>query len=156
MEHFRVALFGHRALSEYKRLEGHLRDALHDLIRRGLTLEVLIGRNGEFDAFAASIVKRLMHAVGKECLSLTLILPYPKANRKELASYYDDIQIPECLNGIHPKQAIRARNHWMVENCDLVVGYVEREHGGAYEALCYAERIGKPILRLREAEHDWR
>ena len=39
-------------------------------------------------------------------------------------------------------------SRWMIEKCDLTVCYVEREFGGAYTALKYAERLGKDIIHL--------
>ena len=31
------------------------------------------------------------------------------------------------------KAAIEKRNRWLAENCDLMIGYIKRESGGAYK-----------------------
>lgn len=59
---------------------------------------------------------------------------------------YDDVIIPQELIGIHYKKAITARNRWMIENSDIVIGYTIRDYGGAYSALKYSERLKKKIF----------
>ena len=62
--------------------------------------------------------------------------------------YYDSIIIPDCLYRAHPKAAITLKNRWMVENSDLVITYVKRNKGGAYEAMQYAEKKGKRVINI--------
>ncbi len=45
---------------------------------------------------------------------------------------------------------IRKRNQCMIERADLVIIYVKHFSGGAYQAMRYAEKIGKKILNLAE------
>ena len=66
------------------------------------------------------------------------------------AKYYDSIIIPEYTKRTHPKCAITKRNRWMVEQADLFVCYVERQEGGAYTAMKYAEKLGINIINLAE------
>lgn len=56
-EIYRVALFGHRDFNAHRQLEERLVPLLEDLTRRKPFLEIHIGRDGEFDVFAASIVR---------------------------------------------------------------------------------------------------
>jgi hypothetical protein len=63
---------------------------------------------------------------------------------------YDDVIIPDVLAGVHPKSAITKRNRWMVENSDFIIAYVLRDHGGAYSAVKYANKIGCPVKNLCE------
>ena len=81
---------------------------------------------------------------------MTLVLPYMNKDIAYYEQYYDSILIPACLSRIHPKGAITKRNRWMVEECDLLVCYVEHESGGAYAALQYARKMGKEIINLAE------
>ncbi len=147
---YRVALFGHRDLRVQRAVEEHLFPILCDLIRTKEYVEFYIGRNGEFDTFVASVIKRVQNFVGNANNDMTLVLPYVEKDIIYYEEYYDRIVIPDCVSGIHPKGAITRRNRWMVEECDLFVCYVERESGGAYTALKYARRLGKNIVNLAE------
>jgi len=48
------------------------------------------------------------------------------------------------------KGAITKRNRFMVEQCDLVIAWVNHEGGGAYDALKYAKKLHKDIINLCE------
>ena len=153
-EGYRVVLFGHRDFSGHRMLEERLPPLLKELISAKPFVEIYIGRNGEFDRYAASIVKRVQKAVGKEHSELICVLPYLQKDVEHYADYYDTVMIPECIGRAHPKGAITKRNRWMVEQADLFVCYVERERGGAYAALKYAKRLGKPVLNLADKRFD--
>ena len=62
--------------------------------------------------------------------------------------YYDEIVIPKAIGKAHPKAAITLRNRWMVDTADLVIAYIEHEQGGAYEAVKYANTLGKRVINL--------
>ena len=147
---YRVVLFGHRDFGQHKLLEEYLYPLLKDLIREKSFVEIYIGRNGEFDVYAASIVKRIQQEIGKENSELICVLPYRGKYTEYYEKYYDSVIIPECISKSHPKGAITKRNRWMVEQTDLYVCYVEREKGGAYNALKYARMLGKQIVNLAE------
>lgn len=57
------------------------------------------------------------------------------------------VTIPD-IGRPHPKVAITLRNQWMVDAADLVIAYVENSSGGAYKAMAYAEKTGKPVINL--------
>ena len=149
---YRVALFGHRDFCGHRTLEEHLYPLLKDLIRTKPFVEVYIGRNGEFDLYAATIVKRVQGAVGNDRSQLICVLPYPAKDMKYYEEYYDDVMIPECIEKAHSKGAIAKRNRWMVEQADLIVCYVERQEGGAYTALKYAVKLGKQTINLAKKD----
>ena len=132
MDVFTVSLFGHREVSDLKKFEEKLITIVNDLLSEKRYVVFFIGRNGEFDEYAASVIKRVQNKYGKENSNLTLILPYAVADIEYYDKYYDDIIIPEELSGVHPKLKITLRNKWMAENCALVICYIEREEGGAY------------------------
>ena len=58
--------------------------------------------------------------------------------------------IPECVEKVHRKGAITKRNRWMVEQADIFICYVEKEEGGAYAALEYAQKLNKQIINLAD------
>lgn len=153
MDIYNVTFFGHRNFCIERKTEERLYAIVRDLILTKPYVDFFVGRNGDFDIFAASVVKRAQNAFGHDNSSLTLVLPYAQKDIEYYAQYYDNVMIPECIEKTHPKGAITKRNRWMAEACDLFICYVERESGGAYEAMKYAERIGKNIIDLAyEAE----
>ena len=151
---YRVVLFGHRDFYGQRTLDDRLYPLLKDLLRTKPFVEIYIGRNGDFDIYAATVVKRVQDAMGKANSEFICVLPYPEKDIEYYEKYYDNVMIPECIGRTHPKGAITKRNRWMVEQADLFVCYVEREEGGAYTAMKYAKKLDKPIINLAEKESD--
>ena len=56
---YRVAMFGHRDFYSHRQLEERLIPILQDLIRKKKFIEIYMGRDGEFDTYAATLVKRV-------------------------------------------------------------------------------------------------
>ena len=79
---------------------------------------------------------------------MTLVLPYKVRDIAYFEKYYDDVIIYEGEERIHPKAAITRRNEWMIENCDLLVCFVEHNKGGAYKAMRHAEKLGIKTINL--------
>ena len=111
----------------------------------------MIGRNGGFDEYVASVIKFVQREVGKDNNDMTLVLPYTVANLEYYEKYYDSIVIPDNVDGVHPKFAITIKNRWVVEQSDLVIVNVERNKGGAM-AMKYAEKLNKKIINLANKE----
>ncbi len=148
MELLQVALFGH-SIYNNPEADARLAELVDTLTREHEFVEFYIGRHGDFDIAAASTVKRVRANHGLDNASMTLVLPYHTANDAYYADYYDDLAYP-LSSRTHFKAAITKRNEWMVEQADLVIVLVERESGGAYTAMRYAERLGKRIINLVE------
>lgn len=148
MEKYTVALFGHRDLNAHELVERRLYPILKELMQTMSYVEFYIGRNGEFDTFVASIIKRAQKMFGSENSELILILPYRKKDIEFYEQYYNTVIIPDDISKVHPKQAITERNRWMIERCDLLICYTEHESGGAYTALKYAQKLGKASINL--------
>lgn len=66
MINFTVSLFGHREIGDLRQLENKLFPIVKNLIRENSYVTFLLGRNGEFDEYAASVIKRAQSDVGKE------------------------------------------------------------------------------------------
>ena len=152
MQIYRIVLFGHRDLNDQRKVEEGLTNILKELLQSEEYIEIYIGRNGEFDVFAASVVKRVMKALGNGKIGMTLVLPYPDKDIEYYYDYYDSVMIPECIGKTHPKGAITKRNKWMVEEADLVICFIEREQGGAYSAYKYAQKQGIEIINLANCD----
>ena len=151
MDIYTVALFGHREISDLRGLEEAITPVIEDVISTHSYVSFLIGRNGEFDEYTASVIKRVRKKMGEESSELTLVLPYRVADIDYYEGYYDGVMIPEGLFSAHPKAKIELRNRYMVEMADFVIAYVERSEGGAYRALKYAEKLKKKTVNLKKS-----
>ena len=76
MNIYTVSLFGHREIESLRELENRLVPIITELLRTKIYVSFLIGRNGEFDEFAASVIKSVRKRLGIENCDLTLVLPY--------------------------------------------------------------------------------
>lgn len=150
MDIFRVAFFGHKEIDHVPELERKLAPILKGLMREHpSTVEFYIGRNGEFDEIAASVIKRIRKESHTDGSLLILVLPYAVKNMEYYERYYDEIVIPEVTEKAHYKKAITLRNRWMVDLADLVIVNIEHRRGGAYAAMRYAQKQNKPIIHLQ-------
>ena len=152
MKPYTVSLFGHRDFYGHRQVEERLIPILRDMIRRHEFIEIYIGRDGEFDTYAATIVKRVQREYDDyHAIEFNLVLPYPKKDMDAFEKYYDRVNIPISA---HPKLAITKRNEWMAEQSDLILCYIERESGGAYRAVQYAKKLGKEVINLAEKNKE--
>jgi len=149
MKYYTICLFGHRKIDDLNIIEKKLRFIINEILKRNDFVEIMIGRNGEFDEFAASIIKRLQKEGYDSRLAITLVLPYSCSNMDCLEKYYDGIIIPELASKWHPKGAIKKRNQYMVNCSDLVVVYVNKK-GGAFDAFQFAKKSLKKSINLVE------
>ncbi len=148
-----VSLFGHRTIEDYFNVENKLYELLRIITERGSTqVEFLVGRNGDFDVMASSVVRKLKKETDSGNIFLTLVLPYETAelknNAESFESYYDSIEICEESANANFKFAIVARNRSMIDRSDIVVFYVKNESGGAFQSLKYADKNQKRIINL--------
>lgn len=148
MDVFTVSLFGHREIDDLRRLKDQIAPVIKELIQTKSYVVFLIGRDGEFDEYTASVIKHAQKEVGRENNEITLVLLYTVANLKYYEEYYDSIIIPESVHGVHPKSAITLRNEWMIEQSDIVLVYVEHDKGGAYAAMKYAAKLNKRVVNF--------
>lgn len=151
---FRIAFFGHRHIEEERYLEPVLENLLQRLGEQYAYIEYTVGRHGDFDRCAASAVRRVYNRIGWDRADLILVLPYMTAefrdNEEEWLRYYGEIRVSDASSMAHPKAAIGVRNREMVDRADLVVCFVTNMKGGAYDAVSYARKIGKPVWNLAD------
>ena len=147
MNDFKVSFFGHRWINNLFQLEKQLVILIKKLISEKVYVSFLIGRNGEFDEYVASIIKRVQNEMGKENNELCLVLPYRVSDIEYYEKYYDNIIIPENLYGVHYKSAISLRNRWIVEQSDVVA---EQDKCGRFDrALCHVVDLQASALVRR-------
>ncbi|MBQ8015861.1 MAG: DUF1273 family protein [Clostridia bacterium] len=158
-EKYTVSLFGHRIIEDYNFVESKLYELLRILMQKESgEVEFLVGRNGDFDLMAASVIQKLKKETGGDNAFLCLVLPYETAelknNTEAFESYYDSIEICEASANQNFKYAFVARNRDMIDRSDMVVVYVKNESGGAYQSLKYAEKNQKRIINLYHTQNE--
>lgn len=108
------------------------------------------GAMGDFDRMFSSAVR----AAKKIYPNIRLICVKPyfsneiNTNAAYYETFYDDVLIPTELFGVHYKAAINARNRWIIDHSDFILIYCVRSFGGANDALKYATKNRKEIIRL--------
>lgn len=157
-EKLTVSLFGHRTIEDAQPVEQKLYELLRIIMCGNSEVEFLVGRNGEFDLMAASVIRRLKKEIYSENVFLTLVMPYETAELRNnigaFETYYDSIEICEACSEKNFKNAFTIRNRDMVDRSDLVVVYVKNNSGGAYRTLKYAEKNEKRIVNLYHTRNE--
>ena len=152
---FTVSFFGHRYVEDFSGVERTVERILSELFQRNEMIELLVGKDGEFDQIVSSSIKRAKRQYGDYYCSHVWVLPYPTAelrdNENAFYEYYDAIEIASNITGnTHPKAAFQARNRMMVDRSDLVIFYVDHPKGGAYQTYQYAMKQEKEIINIVE------
>lgn len=154
LEIFTAAFFGHRYIDNPFKVEYLLEEQIRKLINEKEYVYFLVGRNGEFDQCVSSTVLRVRKNVRDDNSALVLMLPYPTAeylnNEEYFHNYYTDVEISYAASMAHPKSAIQILNREMVDRADLVICYVESNHGGAWQTVKYAMDQKKKVVNLAE------
>ncbi len=157
METYTVSLFGHREVDDTFTIERRLEKNIRELLAEKEYVEFLVGRDGEFDLLAASVIKRCRRAMGEENSALIWMLPYMTAeyrdHEEDYLNYYNDVEVAQNAAGAHPKGAIQIRNREMIDRSDLVIFCVERKSGGAYQTMRYAVKQGVKFINLSGDEN---
>ena len=152
MKIYTVSFFGHRYIDKIRIIEDRLDELIRSLLTEHEYVEFLVGKDGDFDQIVSSAVKRAKRNYRDDNSALVWCLPYPTAalnlNMQSYRAYYDEINVYNPDENIHPKAAHQARNRDMVDRSDLVVFYVEHEYGGTWQTMKYAVNQKKEIINL--------
>ena len=120
-------------------------------------VDFLVGRNGEFDIWASATVKRMQEKYNYCNSTLVLVLPYKTAeyskNKESFDGFYGEVEISEKAWGMFPKRAIQIRNREMVDRADLIICYIERNEGGAFQTIKYALKQRKTVINIAEEDN---
>ena len=127
-------------------------EILETLLENETDMTCYVGAMGEFDALCAGAVRSLKQRHKDKNITLVMVLPYMQQKINEYREYYetayDEILIPIELAEVHYKQAITARNRWLVDHSDYLIACVWRDFGGAYNTLKYAKKQHKKIFLI--------
>lgn len=151
---YTVSFFGHSRIYNYNPIEEQLEALIRKLLDEKEYVDFLIGKNGDFDRIVSSVIRRVKRNYRDDNSCHVLVLPYPTAeyrdNEEYYHDYYDEVEICGSSTAVHFKAAIQTRNREMVDRSDLVICFVERKSGGAYQTIHYAEKQGKEIINIAE------
>lgn len=141
--------FGHRDV--FENISDQLYNTILHIVEQGCKT-FYTGGMGEFDKLFSSAVRNVKSMVPD--IKLICVKPYMTKDINENGEYlltlYDDIIIPTELADVHYKSVITKRNRLMVDWSDVVIGYVKREYGGAYESIKYAEKKNKMLICMAD------
>jgi len=150
----KITFFGHANFSAAPEMKERVLGLLEEKIADN-DVEFYLGGYGNFDRFALECCQAYKHKHADA--RLVFITPYLGDwldTRKEyLEKTYDEIIYPD-IESTPKKFSISKRNEWMVNQADLVIGYVMLHFGGAYTALKYAKTRKKPYINLYEGEYE--
>lgn len=151
---YTVCFFGHRQIDDFSLVEQKIEALIDKLLNEQKYVDFLVGRDGEFDQLATSVILRCRKRLDMANCSITWVMPYLKSdyikNRESYDSYYDSVEVCEHSANAHPKSAIQIRNRAMVDRSDLCVFCVTHKRGGAYQTLRYAKKSSSNIVNLLE------
>lgn len=151
MDTFTVSCFGHRQIKKPLIIEERLEKIVRELLITKEFVEFLVGRSGDFDLLAASVIHRCKRIIRSDNSALVLMLPYATSEQqgsKSLLQYYDEIEVCSEASASHFKSAYQVRNCSMVDRSDLVIFHVDHPSGGAYQTMRYALKNNKANINL--------
>lgn len=130
--------FGHRDTP--KEIEPTLRSALIDLIKNATVFYV--GNHGNFDA----MVRRQLADLSKTYpIKHYVVLAYMPGKNSEPDEH---TILPEGIETVPRRFTISYRNKWMLNKSDIVVTYVTRNFGGAWEFKRKVNYYAKTVIDL--------
>lgn len=144
-----ITFCGHADFVSTKEYERLFLAALKDKIKDS-TAELYLGGYGAFDRFAYTCCKKYQKE--NPTVSLVFVTPYRSISYQKMRleaseAQYDAILYPP-IEDKPPKFALVYRNRYMAEKADLLIAYVNRSWGGAYQMYQYAKQKGKRVLNL--------
>ena len=147
-----ISFFGHSNFRWNKAYEDKTLSIIEDSVGDG-EVNFLLGNYGSFDDFAYKCCKKYKDK--HKNARLIFVTPYIsegyQARLERAAVDYDAIIYPP-IEGRPYKFAIHYRNRYMVDNADLIICYLTKRYGGAYEAVKYAEGRGRRVINIAKNE----
>lgn len=147
-----VSFFGHSNFLGDKSYEDKMLSIIEDSVGGG-EVSFLLGNYGAFDNFAYECCKKYKYK--HQSATLVFVTPYIsegyRSRLEHAAADYDAIAYPPIENRPY-KFAIHYRNRYIVDNSDLVICYLTKHYGGAYEAVKYALGRGRKVINMAETK----
>lgn len=154
MDIYRVSFFGHRVVEDALKIEKKLEMLICELLLQHNYVELLVGREGEFDQMVSSVIRRSKRKIRGDNSAHIWVMPYLSAeyqeNEQAYQDYYDEIIVCESSAKAYFKRAYQIRNQEMVDRSDLVVFCVQQECGGAWKTMQYAKKMGVSFKNIND------
>lgn len=154
----KVCFVGHRNIYDYERIKASLCVLVEQKIKEGCKFFTM-GTHGDFDKMALSVCRNLrkiyndikIEVVITSLTTLTPIVVFDKKLGCDIYSPYEDIDtIMYEIEEVHYKRKIIVSNQKMIDNCDVLICYVNNviKASGAKLALNYAKKNGLKIINI--------
>ena len=152
-----VVFFGHRQLRQESVVRERLKNEVEQLIKQGAN-KFLIGNHGQFDRVALSVCRELRKTY-KDIKIIVVFTSLAVFQKDEYGisgiSGLEDVEtMTYPIEDEHFKNQIVVNNRYMVDDSDVVVGYVDMKEyrSGAKRAINYAKRQHKTVINLFKEE----
>ena len=149
-----ICFLGHRQFHP-RDLEKRLSSAIKENISSDEDVLFLMGRHGDYDKLALSVCRQIRKEYPRVKITVVFtslaILRKPEEEMYSVADMYDDVDtMIYNIEEEHFKNQIVVSNRRMVDDCDIVICYVDMKEyrSGAKRAVNYAKRQGKQIINL--------
>lgn len=126
-------------------LQERLNKTVEELARQYDVREFVVGYRGNFDQMATSAVQTVKRK-RPELYAYRLLSYFPDQQMPPVPEFFDDNYYPLELVEVPRRYAIVKANQFMLEQCDYLVAYVNREGGNAGAILRRAKRMEKKGL----------
>lgn len=146
-----ITFIGHSFISRHETVKRAVKELVKSSACDSELIVCYLGGYGEFDEICADACRELKQEI--DTIKLVYVTPYlnlsEQAKIKDMnkSFLYDEIFYPP-IESTPPRFAISKRNDWMIKNADLVIAYVDHNHGGAYKSLQKAIRRKKNIINV--------
>lgn len=128
-------------------LEPLLTKTLSALIESSPSVQFLLGTQGDFDALALRVLKKL--ATRYPHMEYTVVLAYLPTKKDERSALDAAHSVfPSVLDSVPLRFAIDKRNRYMPEQADIVLTYTYYSTGNTAKYKRLAERKGKTVIEL--------
>lgn len=141
-----VAFFGHKDTSSA--VKPLLEQTVQRLIEENEEITFLVGTHGAFDFMVQSVLGQAARKYPQ--ITCHIVLSHIPVD-KDSERYALPTLVPEGIESVPKRFAISFGNNYMVNECDTVVCYITHDWGGAAQFVQKAEKKGKVIINLAEA-----
>lgn len=122
MEEKMCFLFGNSSAPELCKIA--LKVAIEEQILTNCIHTFVVGAYGNFDRFAASVLRQVKNAYPH--IQLLLLIPYhPYIRNFEVPPGFDRTYYPFGMENVPPRFAISRANELMIQNCSSIICYVK-------------------------------
>ena len=146
-----ITFAGHSFISSKNKVKEMVKEQIRNNIIGIKSVTFYLGGYGDFDEICARVCKDLK----KEYSGIEVIYVSPYITLSEQAKIKEmknrdlcDASIYPPIENVPPKFAISKRNEWMIIKSDLIIAYVNKSYGGAYQSLQVAKRKKKKIINI--------